>query len=350
MNKNLEDCKKEILNDISRTISFRLCSIGVDLGLFEDLSINGPSTSKEIAFRKNYNERYIREWLYGISKTGYIYFDKETRKASISNEYSELFNSEGGKNSFKGFFKVINNMLLPYEKLISSFKNGGGIKFEEYNNEFWKGLDLTGCSRYRSFLVPEWIDQVPEIREKLDKGVKFADFGCGTGRSAVELAKRFKNSTFFGFDKFKPNIEEAQINARSGDVTANTSFQVWDADEGGPDDKFDIAGAFDLIHDLPHPQEGIKAIKNSLKPGGIFLLMDIKCTEDPIDNDDPMALFKFGASLHFCMTTSLAYDGIGLGTVGLPLIKVEELCFNAGFKNVKEIDINHPINSLFLIS
>ena len=52
MNKNLDDCKKEILNDISRTISFRLCSIGVDLGLFEDLSINGPSTSKEIALRK----------------------------------------------------------------------------------------------------------------------------------------------------------------------------------------------------------------------------------------------------------------------------------------------------------
>ena len=38
------------------------------------------------------------------SKNGYIYFDKETRKASISNEYSELFNSEGSNNSFKGFF------------------------------------------------------------------------------------------------------------------------------------------------------------------------------------------------------------------------------------------------------
>ena len=164
------------------------------------------------------------------------------------------------------------------------------------------------------------------------------------------LAKRFKNSTFFGFDKFEPNIEEARINAKASDVVTNTFFQVWDADEGGPNDKFDIAGAFDLIHDLPNPQEGINAIKNSLKPGGIFLLMDIKCTDDPIDNDDPMALFKFGASLHFCMTTSLAYNGIGLGTVGLPFKKVEEFCFNAGFKNVEEIDINHPINSLFLIS
>ena len=36
MNKNLDDFKKEILNDISRTISFRICSIGIDLGLFND--------------------------------------------------------------------------------------------------------------------------------------------------------------------------------------------------------------------------------------------------------------------------------------------------------------------------
>ena len=59
--------------------------------------------------------------------------------------------------------------------------------------------------------------------------------------------------------------------------------------------------------------------------------------------------FKFGASLHFCMTTSLANDGEGLGTVGLPKSKVEELCAAAGFKNVKEIEINHPLNSLFVI-
>ena len=68
MNKNLDDCKKEILNDISRTISFRLCSIGVDLGLFEDLSINGPSSSEEIALRKNITK--------DISENGFMEFQK----------------------------------------------------------------------------------------------------------------------------------------------------------------------------------------------------------------------------------------------------------------------------------
>ena len=36
---------KKTLNDTSRTISFGLFSIGFDLGLFEDLQTNVPSTS-----------------------------------------------------------------------------------------------------------------------------------------------------------------------------------------------------------------------------------------------------------------------------------------------------------------
>ena len=86
-----------------------------------------------------------------------------------------------------------------------------------------------------------------------------------------------------------------------------------------------------------------------MKDDGLFLLMDIKCTDDPIDNEGPMTAFKFGASLHFRMPTSLANDGEGMGTVGLPKSKVEELCTAAGFKNLKEIEINHPSNSLFII-
>ena len=62
------------------------------------------------------------------------------------------------------------------------------------------------------------------------------------------------------------------------------SFQVWDAKSGAPG-QFDIVAAFDLIHDLPHPGEGIQAIKNAMKDDGLFLLMDIKCTDDPIDNE-----------------------------------------------------------------
>ena len=42
---------KKIINDASGAVGIRLCAIGVDLGLLEDLSKFGHSTSPEIADR-----------------------------------------------------------------------------------------------------------------------------------------------------------------------------------------------------------------------------------------------------------------------------------------------------------
>ena len=57
----------------------------------------------------------------------------------------------------------------------------------------------------------------------------------------------------------------------------------------------------------------------------------------------------YAMSLHFCMTTSLANNGAGLGTVGFPESKVKEYCDLVGFKTVKRIEIDHPLNSVFEI-
>jgi len=79
------------------------------------------------------------------------------------------------------------------------------------------------------------------------------------------------------------------------------------------------------------------------------VLMDIDCTDDPADNTGPLAVFKLGASLHFCMTTSLAQGGEGLGTVGLPESRVREFCGAAGFASVRRLPIKHPLNALYEI-
>ena len=60
-----------------------------------------------------------------------------------------------------------------------------------------------------------------------------------------------------------------------------------------------------------------------------------------------MAVFKLGASLHFRMTTSLAQNGMGLGTVGLPESKVKAFRAEAGFGSVRRLPLDHPLNALY---
>lgn len=45
--------------------------------------------------------------------------------------------------------------------------------------------------------------------------------------------------------------------------------------------------------------------------------MDIEATDEPIDNDGPLNIFKLGISPHFCMTTAMWQSGKGMETIGL---------------------------------
>jgi hypothetical protein len=57
----------------------------------------------------------------------------------------------------------------------------------------------------------------------------------------------------------------------------------------------------------------------------------------------------YGVSILYCMSTSLANGGHGLGTCGLPPARVRELCERAGFASVERIPLDDPMNALYAV-
>ena len=49
----------------------------------------------------------------------------------------------------------------------------------------------------------------------------------------------------------------------------------------------------------------------------------------------------------YCITTSLAEGGQGLGTLGMPPSKVKEYCNEAGFTYVRKLPIDNLFNILY---
>lgn len=162
-------------------------------------------------------------------------------------------------------------LLKPYPQILEAFRNGGGVDYSEYDADWWDGLERSTCVRYRNFLVSQWLPEMPDVAEKLAQGGRFADFGCGAGGSTIELAKPFPDATFFGFDLYAPNIDKARVNAEAEGVGDRVTIEVADLAKQ-PHASYDVVSTFDVIHDMA----------------------------------DPMAVVQLGASIHFCMTTSLA--------------------------------------------
>lgn len=346
--ENAKGFVDKVISDATGMMTIRLCAIGDRLDLFKIIAEHGPLTSAELAAHTKLNERYLREWIYGISLAGYLDFDKQTRKVSVPDAHRPALVEVGGPLYQGGLFRMFNALLDPYEELIRSFRAGGGIDYLRYGDDFWQGLEHNSCVRYKNNLVSKWLPEMPEVVAKLARGGSFADFGCGAGRSTIELAARFPGAKFFGFDLFPGNIDKARQSARDAGVADRAVFEVTDFAKG-MDRQFDVVATFDVIHDMADPRGGLRAVRGACKDDGIYVLMDIDCTDDPADNTGPLAVFKLGASLHFCMTTSLAQGGEGLGTVGLPESRVREFCGAAGFSSVRRIAIQNPLNALYEI-
>jgi 2-polyprenyl-3-methyl-5-hydroxy-6-metoxy-1,4-benzoquinol methylase len=334
--------------DLVGTISVALASIGDQLGLFKDLDTHGPASSDELAARAGINERYAREWLSGMACAGYLAYDSATARFRLPPEHAPVLAHENGPAFLGGVFQEIPPILGVIEQVTESFRTGGGVPQSAYHRHLWEGMERETAPIYEHLLVQEWLPEMPDVLAKLQRGATVADIGCGSGRAVIELAQAFPNSRFVGYDAFAPQVARATANAAIAGVADRASFVVLDASQGLPE-QFDIITTFDVVHDAVDPAALMRAIRAALKPDGIYILQEMGAADTLEENiaSGPLGTFFYGVSVLYCMTTSLAEGGAGLGTAGMPESTIRRMAASLNFSQVRRIPIEDPFHSLF---
>jgi SAM-dependent methyltransferase len=339
---------ERVVGDFSGTMVTVLAAIGDRLGLFKDLQANGPATSQELAERAGVDERYAREWLRGLAAAGYLEYDRASDRFSLPPEHGMVFAQEGGPMFLAGGYQELTEMFRVLDQVSGAFRDGGGVPMSDYSPGFFEGLERFTASWFENLLLQQWLPALPDIEARLREGIVAADVGCGGGRASIKLAQAFPQSRFVGLDVFPGQVERARANAEAAGVADRVLFQVADAAEALPD-RYDLITTFDVVHDAVDPQRLVKSIRRGLKDDGSYLMLEIACADDPADNVGPLAAMFYGFSVMYCLTTSLAHGGAGLGTCGLPEAKVREIGAEAGFATVERAPIENPFNALYVL-
>ncbi len=345
----LEAFMGKMVGDLGGTTATIMGMIGDRLGLFKDLAAKGPATSTELAARTGINERYAREWLGGMANAGYLEHDSASSRFTLPAEHAPALAQESGPMFMGGIYQTLLGMLGPFYQLIQAFQHGGGVHQSAYDDNMWDGLERFTNGWFENLLLQQWIPGMPDVQAKLERGVSVADVGCGRGRALIKLAQAFPNSRYVGFDVFGPTIAKATANAEAAGVADRVSFQQQDVSKGMPE-QYDVVTTFDVVHDAVDPRGLLRTIRESLKPDGSYVLLDINCADNVDGNAGPLGSLFHGFSILYCMTTSLANGGEGLGTLGLPESKVEELCAEAGFGSVRKLPLENPFNNIFEVT
>lgn len=323
-----------------------LAAIGDQLGLFRALAEYGALTAAELADRTQVDERYAREWLGGMTAATYVGYDPATDRFVLAPETVPVLAQEAGPVFFGGTFQMLRGMSSVYDELVEAFRTGGGVRQDAYHPDMWDGLERFTAGWFENLLVQEWLPALPEVRALLEGGADVADVGCGRARGLVKLAQAFPSSRYVGFDAFAGTIDAARaVVARAG-VADRVRIEHADASQTLPG-SYDVVFTFDVIHDAVDPAGLLRRIRASLKPGGRYVCLDINASHHLAENIHPLGALFHGCSVLYCLTTSLAHGGTGLGTVGFNEHLAREMCTEAGFSSFRRVPMDNPFNNLY---
>jgi SAM-dependent methyltransferase len=324
----------QMLSDLGGAASVALVRIGDALGLYKTLHERGPMTVAEFAAAAGVNQRYLREWLSHQAASNYVSYEPATQKFTLPPEQAMVFAIEDSPVNMVGAFDVMAAMLENGEKVQPAFKTGAGVPWSDQASCLFCATARFFRPSYQHNLVSNWLPALDDVVEKLERGAKVADVGCGHGWSTVLMAKAFPNSEFVGYDFHPSSIEHAQTHASEHGVAGHTRFEVATAKEY-PGSGFDLVTFFDCLHDMGDPAGAAAHVRQSLKPDGSWMVVEPMAGDRLEDNLNPIGRLYYGASTMVCVPTSLAQEvGAALGAQAGEA-KLREVITAGGFRSVR---------------
>lgn len=325
-----------------------LITMGHRTGLFDVMAQLPPSSSHEIADAARLNERYVREWLNGLVVARIIEFDPETRRYELPAEHAAWLTRAASPMNLAVVSQYLTLVASVEDKIFDCFRNGGGLSYDDYPR-FHEIMAEDSGQTVVAGLIDAILPLAPGFSERLRQGIDVLDLGCGRGRGINLLAQQFPNSRFTGIDINDDVLAFARTEAqRNG--SENIEFRTLDATKLSDFEVYDLIFTFDAIHDQPHPQTVLDNIHRALRPGGVYLMQDIRGSSEVHKNlDHPLAVISYTISLYHCMSVSLGQGGEGLGTMWGEELAVKMLR-TAGFSDVELHYLEHDIQNAYYIS
>ncbi|HKR60842.1 MAG TPA: class I SAM-dependent methyltransferase [Pyrinomonadaceae bacterium] len=333
----------KVVGDFGAALSSSLAYIGMKLGLYKPM-VGHAVTSAELAAATGTNERYVREWLINQAAGGYVDYDKDSGRYSLSPEAAAALTDDNSPFFVGGGFYVIKGMTAAVARIEESFKNGGGVLWGDHDPDIFIGTERFFRPGYATHLIADWIPALNGIEAKLKSGGKVADVGCGHGSSTIIMAQAYPNSRFWGFDNHDKSIETARERAAAAGVSDRVTFEVSSANDV-PDKQYDMIGFFDCLHDMGDPVGACKRAFETLAPDGSVLIVEPMAGNTVEENLNIIGRTFSGASTLCCTSNSLALGGPALGAVATEAA-IADVVRAGGFSQFRRAT-ETPFNRIF---
>jgi len=318
-----------------------MLAVGLKLGLYRSLAEIGPVSARGLAESTGLHERWLLEWLRCQVAGGVIEHD-DTGRFYLGAPMAALLSDEDAPTFAGAPFLTFLGRQANFEKLPQAFRTGRGFTWDDQGSWAIEASERSRKNWYRDELVQHVLPQMEGVVEKLTKGAKVVDLGCGTGMALLELAQAFPRSAFLGYEVSEVALGKAVEYRRAAGLD-NLEFHHAVREPLPEDGSFDLALTCDCLHDMAHPDRAARSIRRALRADGVWFILEVACEptfEENLASNPVQTASRYAPSLLTCLPSGMTEpDGAGLGTLGLPEPAMRTLAQAAGFTRFRRLPL-----------
>jgi 2-polyprenyl-3-methyl-5-hydroxy-6-metoxy-1,4-benzoquinol methylase len=318
--------------------------LGRRLGLYRALHEGGAATDAELAGRTGISRRYATEWLDQQAVAGIVDVAEEPagRRYTLPAAHADVLVAEEHPAHLMGVAPSLTGLALTVPAVTEAYRQGTGVPYAAFGAEIRHGIGSFNRPVFTGELV-DWVRALPEVVARLEgDGARVLDLGCGTGWSAIALARAFPGVRVHGVDLDEASIAEARRHAEAAGLADRVTFDVGDAAELAVAEPVVLVCVFEALHDMGRPVDVLRRVHAALEPGGAVLIGDERVADAFTAPGDDVERFMYGWSVLHCLPATLAEPGhdVANGTV-LREQTVHGWARDAGFPGVRTLPIDN---------
>jgi 2-polyprenyl-3-methyl-5-hydroxy-6-metoxy-1,4-benzoquinol methylase len=349
-NERRDALVEELFEKIIGAMEVATVYLGDRLGLYRALADGGPATSAELAGRTGTHERYAREWLEQQAVAGILEVDDadaepSSRRYSLPAGHAEVLLDRDSLSYLAPVARFTMGLMRPLPALAEAFRAGEGVPYPDYGADTREGQADANRPMFVNLLGSEWLPAVPDVHERLlaDPPARVADIGCGTGWSSISIARAYPRVRVDGYDLDEPSIDLARSNAEQAGVADRVTFHLRDASDPSLEGQYDLATAFECIHDMGRPVEALRTMRRLVGESGAVIVADERVADSFKAPSDDTERLMYGWSVLFCLPTGLADEpSVGTGTV-MRQHTLRRYAVEAGYREVEVLPIENDL-------
>jgi 2-polyprenyl-3-methyl-5-hydroxy-6-metoxy-1,4-benzoquinol methylase len=333
------------VDEAGATLNAALVVMGDKLGLYDALAGGGALSPAELAERSGANERYLREWLNAQAAGGYVDYDADTGRYTLPPEQTVALTQPNSPAYLPGLFQLAIGAVIDSPTVTEAARDGSGVGWHEHDSAVHEGCERFFRPGYNANLVADWLPSLEGVVDKLQRGARVADVGCGHGASTILMAQAFPSSTFDGSDYHDGSIATATQRAEDAGLTGRVRFHAEPAAAYSGND-YDLVTMFDCLHDMGDPVGAARHVRGTLADDGTWMIVEPQAGDRVEDNLNPVGRAYYAFSTLLCTPASLSQDvGLALGAQAGEA-RISGVVEAAGFTRFRRV-AETPFNLVF---